>query len=115
MRRLGSACGPTAEKRPRGRAPVGKTWCPQGGWVDLLDTPASEDDDDEEEDKDEEKCALCGIADSEPGDEILLCDGEGCGACWHQLCLKPVAVDVPEGDWLCPCCACVRRELIVSS
>ena len=55
-----------------------------------------------------EVCQACGGADDEEGNEILLCDGEGCSAAFHMMCLeKPLAM-VPEGDWLCPDC-CVAQ------
>jgi len=61
-----------------------------------------------------EVCQACGGDDDEEGNEILLCDGEGCSAAFHMMCLeKPLAM-VPEGDWLCPaCCAaqgCAQTE-----
>lgn len=59
-------------------------------------------------------CQACGGDDEEEGNEILLCDGEGCSAAFHMMCLeKPLAM-VPEGNWLCPaCCAaqgCAQTE-----
>ena len=36
---------------------------------------------------------------------MVLCDGEGCEAGYHTFCLTPPLPGIPEGDWLCPCCA----------
>jgi hypothetical protein len=38
-------------------------------------------------------------------DRMLLCDK--CDRGFHMYCLSPVAISVPEDDWLCP--LCVRR------
>ncbi|EOD09468.1 hypothetical protein EMIHUDRAFT_197915 [Emiliania huxleyi CCMP1516] len=49
-------------------------------------------------------CAGCGDGDDVQGNEILLCDGPGCGAAYHLKCLpRPLAV-IPPGDWFCPAC-----------
>jgi len=61
--------------------------------------------DDADDDDDEDECAACLGADSHPGNEIMLCDGDGCDSAWHQLCLRPAVLDVPEGAWHCPHCA----------
>ena len=53
---------------------------------------------------DAEACAKCGEADDAAGNEILLCDGVGCNRGFHQRCLKPALLEVPEGAWLCPHC-----------
>ena len=50
-------------------------------------------------------CEACGDGDDEAGNEILLCDGEGCEAAFHLQCLPVVLAQVPLGDWLCPACA----------
>jgi hypothetical protein len=39
-----------------------------------------------------------------PPPQILLCDGDDCGAEWHMFCLDPPLEEVPEGDWYCPAC-----------
>ena len=57
------------------------------------------------EDEDDEACAECGRTAAWPGNDILLCDGAGCDGAFHQLCLRPALVDVPEGEWLCSRCA----------
>ena len=51
-----------------------------------------------------EYCTLCGSGDSFPGNEILLCDGIGCGTSYHQKCVTPAVLAVPEGTWLCRKC-----------
>jgi len=59
---------------------------------------AAEGEDDEEE---EEVCAICSKPDSEPPNEIILCDN--CDFAVHQDCYGiPV---IPEGDWLCKSCS----------
>ena len=65
------------------------------------DDDDEDDNDDEDEDK-EEECAACGGTDTLPGNEIMLCDGDGCDGAWHQLCLRPAVVDVPEEDEASP-------------
>lgn len=49
-------------------------------------------------------CATCGGGESATGNEILLCDGLNCGNSFHQQCMDPPALEVPEGAWLCPAC-----------
>jgi len=49
-------------------------------------------------------CTLCGGGESEPGNEILLCDGWRCVGCYHQKCCVPPVEAVPEGSWLCSTC-----------
>ena len=49
-------------------------------------------------------CTLCGGGESEPGNEILLCDGWRCVGCYHQKCCVPAVEAVPEGAWLCSTC-----------
>ena len=43
-----------------------------------------------------------------PDDLLLLCDGPGCEAAWHQQCLDPPLAEIPAGDWFCPKCATSR-------
>ncbi|KJZ77950.1 hypothetical protein HIM_02587 [Hirsutella minnesotensis 3608] len=53
------------------------------------------------EEDDEIRCAICSKADSNPPNEIILCDN--CDFAAHQECYEvPV---IPEGDWLCKSCA----------
>ena len=67
------------------------------------DAAADDEDDNDDEDEDkEEECAACGGTDTLPGNEIMLCDGDGCDGAWHQLCLRPAVVDVPEEDEASP-------------
>ena len=64
------------------------------------DADAADDDEDDNDDEDEDKeeeCAACGGTDTHPGNEIMLCDGDGCDGAWHQLCLRPAVVDAPPG------------------
>ena len=49
-------------------------------------------------------CARCALRDNEEGNAILLCDGDGCKAAYHQHCLPRPLLSVPEGEWLCPAC-----------
>ena len=49
-------------------------------------------------------CTLCGGGESEAGNEILLCDGLHCVGCYHQQCVSPPVLEVPEGAWLCSSC-----------
>ena len=72
--------------------------------ADAADADEDDHDDEEGEDKGEEgeACAACGGTDTHPGNEIMLCDGDGCDGAWHQLCLRPAVVDVPEADEASP-------------
>ena len=61
-----------------------------------------------EVDADDEADAFCKVCRHDlvyEGNEILLCDGEGCDGAYHMLCLKPPLKAVPEGDWFCPKCS----------
>ena len=49
-------------------------------------------------------CCCCGSTEWWDGNEMLLCEGAGCNAGWHLLCLTPPLSSVPEGTWLCPVC-----------
>ena len=64
-----------------------------------------EEDDDDDDDDDDDECAVCRGADSQPGNEMLLCDRRGCDGAYHQQCLRPAVRRVPEGAWHCPTCA----------
>lgn len=50
-------------------------------------------------------CTACTIDTWAPGNELLLCDGDGCERAYHTRCLVPPLNKVPEGHWLCPECA----------
>ncbi|OBT91221.1 hypothetical protein VE02_00298 [Pseudogymnoascus sp. 03VT05] len=56
---------------------------------------------DDEEEVDDEVCALCENGDSEPPNEIMLCDN--CDLAVHQECYN--ITTIPEGEWLCDECA----------
>ena len=49
-------------------------------------------------------CRGCGDADWVEGNELLLCDGEGCDAAYHLQCLPRPLAAPPVGDWYCPDC-----------
>ncbi|KAI5463818.1 origin recognition complex subunit 4 C-terminus-domain-containing protein [Mariannaea sp. PMI_226] len=51
--------------------------------------------------KDEIVCEICSKPDSEPPNEIILCDN--CDFAVHQECYE--VPEIPEGDWLCKSCA----------
>ena len=46
-------------------------------------------------------CMVCGYDNDHDG--MLLCDR--CNLEYHMKCLRPPLDAVPEGEWLCPCCA----------
>ena len=50
-----------------------------------------------------EACEMCGVETWVEGNWLLLCDT--CPRAYHTQCLQPALEAVPEGDWLCPCCA----------
>ena len=58
----------------------------------------------EGDDEDDAFCAVCARDVTCDGNEIMLCDGAGCNGAYHQHCLAPPLLVVPEGDWLCPKC-----------
>ena len=47
----------------------------------------------------------CGAGGWKSGNEMLLCDSEGCAGAHHLNCLAPPLAAVPEGSWFCPSCA----------
>jgi len=49
-------------------------------------------------------CMQCRSGDDAPWNQIMLCDGQGCGGAYHMDCLPYDLGEVPEGDWLCPDC-----------
>jgi hypothetical protein len=72
-------------RRERRRAPAVKTSAPE---------------DKAESNSDDITCVICGGGDSEPPNEILLCDN--CDLAAHQVCYGVQVI--PEGDWLCRDC-----------
>ena len=50
-------------------------------------------------------CCRCGSGVDREGNDIVLCDGV-CGLAYHQRCLDPPLLVMPEEDegWLCPLC-----------
>ena len=77
---------------------------------DQVDKEEGEEEEGEEEEEQEcgddgTVCADCGVGEDEEGNEILLCDGEGCERAFHQRCLPAPLDAVPDGEWLCPWCA----------
>ncbi|XP_019149806.1 PREDICTED: probable Histone-lysine N-methyltransferase ATXR5 [Ipomoea nil] len=55
-------------------------------------------------------CEQCGSG--EKDDEILLCDK--CDKGFHMLCVRPIVVRVPIGQWVCPACTADQRRPIKS-
>ncbi|DBB02002.1 hypothetical protein WJX77_007509 [Trebouxia sp. C0004] len=53
-------------------------------------------------DSDDEACNVCGDDEQAEGNEILLCDGEGCDVAVHQACYA--VARVPRGKWYCDGC-----------
>lgn len=56
----------------------------------------------------DERCAVCGDGDDAAGNEILLCDGNGCGKAYHQHCLQPRR-ERRSAPWD-SCCMATRRH-----
>ena len=49
-------------------------------------------------------CSACGSGEYELNNDIMLCDGKGCGQAFHQHCLVEPLFAVPVGEWYCPDC-----------
>ncbi|KAH8656194.1 origin recognition complex subunit 4 C-terminus-domain-containing protein [Tricladium varicosporioides] len=63
---------------------------------------SSKEDDEAEEELIDTACSLCSRLHSRRGNQILLCDGDGCDFAVHQKCYDiPV---IPDGDWFCNDC-----------
>jgi hypothetical protein len=60
-------------------------------------------------------CIACGDGEDDDGNEILLCDGSGCGAAYHQKCLQPPLRSVPRSEWLCPKCQPLATSTVPQS
>jgi hypothetical protein len=54
------------------------------------------------------KCAVCSLGGDVEGNDILLCDGAGCGGAFHLRCLPVPLAAVPEGEWFCSTCESSR-------
>ncbi|KAE9013823.1 hypothetical protein PF001_g8702 [Phytophthora fragariae] len=56
-------------------------------------------------------CSRCGSTDTEPDNDILLCDSVGCHRAYHQKCQTPIVLTakIPAGDepWFCEVCLAV--------
>ena len=70
--------------------------------------PDAAEEEGEEDVEDPQRCWFCGDAEWEDGNEMLLCDGDGCDSCGHVRCAR--LRRVPAGDWYCPTCADAARE-----
>ncbi len=70
----------------------------EGREASVIKTSAPEDKADSK--SDDITCVICGGGDSEPPNEILLCDN--CDLAAHQVCYGVQVI--PEGDWLCRDC-----------
>ncbi|KAG6597804.1 Homeobox protein HAT3.1 [Phytophthora cinnamomi] len=56
-------------------------------------------------------CSRCGSTDTEPDNDILLCDSIGCHRAYHQKCQTPIVLTakIPAGEepWFCEVCLAV--------
>jgi len=46
-------------------------------------------------------CPRCLEYGADAEDQMLICEAPGCKRAWHQLCLTPRLVEVPEGPFYC--------------
>lgn len=46
-------------------------------------------------------CPNCLEYGADEHDQMLLCEAPGCKRAWHQLCLQPCLIEVPDGSFLC--------------
>ena len=58
-----------------------------------------------------EVCHVCGGHHSRRGNEMLLCDGEGCGRGYHLRCFEVPLKRVPDDSWLCARCVLEERPI----
>ena len=65
-------------------------------------------------DIDQVMCSLCGQPDEE-GNDILLCDHDGCWRAYHQRCCDPPEESPGEGDWFCRQCQCLDDWYVIIS
>ena len=61
------------------------------------------DEDESAEDEDGAQCYICNEYHSEPGNEMLLCDGCDDWGC-HLQCADPPLAEPPDGEWYCMWC-----------
>ena len=80
----------------------------------MVHTSDDKDDssDDDGIDLDDIVCVECGRGDDDEHNDIVLCDGI-CGRAFHQMCVDPPLLVMPDEDdaWLCP--ACAVKEAVV--
>lgn len=51
-------------------------------------------------------CYRCESGKEMPDNQVMLCDNLLCATiAWHQLCLEPPILEIPDGIWFCPICA----------
>ncbi|KAG8470327.1 hypothetical protein KFE25_008748 [Diacronema lutheri] len=62
---------------------------------------------------DEIFCSACGGYESAAGNDILLCDLEGCNRAYHQRCIAPAVseLELEADEWFCPVCDAVDALL----
>ena len=58
------------------------------------------------------ECTVCESFHTNDDNVMLVCDGPGCNRPYHQHCLDPLLLTVPEGDWFCPACAPPQLEMM---
>ena len=109
-----NGCGQCHERGLRASGGGGGPSTARGGGGGALCTLAPEPPEGEDDD---EVCDVCGRAQWQVGNEMLLCDGpgtdgEGCSTAVHLRCLQPPLARVPSGDWLCSQCRPPPQQLI---
>ncbi|KAF0720246.1 Aste57867_433 [Aphanomyces stellatus] len=64
---------------------------------------------------DEIICSKCGSTETSDGNDIVLCDCSPCHRAYHQQCLEPVLMELPneEDEWYCPRCDGVFKCLVL--
>ncbi len=46
-------------------------------------------------------CPHCLEYGADADDQMLICDALGFKRAWHQFCLRPCLIEVPEGPFFC--------------